>query len=110
MFFQAVVLSDPKSKLVPMLLEKGADVNAKDKSGRTALFLAASSANLHSVQVLLDLGADVDARTDTGQQGGGSTPLMAVSETDNPDSTKIVELPISKGADVNANPASAGGG
>lgn len=50
------------SDAVKLLLTKGADVNAKDKLGQTALMLAASSGQGDSVTVLLDKGADAMAK------------------------------------------------
>jgi len=49
---------------VKMLLEKGADVNAKTSYGVTALSFAADRGSLEVVKVLLEHGADVNA-TDT---------------------------------------------
>jgi ankyrin repeat protein len=42
---------------VEQLLEQGADVNAKDKDGYTALMLAAFSGHTETVKTLLDAGA-----------------------------------------------------
>src|SRR5260370_33214985 len=52
---------------VRTLLEKGADVNAKSKAGRTALMSASDLGQLDTVRVLLEQGADVDAK---GKKGG----------------------------------------
>ena len=43
------------------LVAQGANVSARDKSGMTPLFLAASHAHVAAMKVLVDLGADVDA-------------------------------------------------
>ena len=45
-----------------VLLEHGADVNAKSNKGGTALMGAASAGDLRIVQALLDKGADLHAR------------------------------------------------
>jgi uncharacterized protein len=45
-----------------VLLECGADVNARSNKGGTALMGAASAGELRMVQALLDKGADLDAR------------------------------------------------
>jgi len=45
-----------------LLLEHGADVNARSKQGGTALMGAAMAGELSMVQALLDKGADLDAR------------------------------------------------
>jgi outer membrane protein assembly factor BamB len=44
------------------LLDKGADVNAKNEIGVTALWIAASKGRPEMVKLLLDAGADVNAR------------------------------------------------
>lgn len=47
------------SGTVTMLLDKGADRNAQDQSGRTALFWAAQKGRAQSVQVLVNAGAEI---------------------------------------------------
>ncbi|HEX7528916.1 MAG TPA: ankyrin repeat domain-containing protein, partial [Thermoanaerobaculia bacterium] len=49
------------------LLEKGADPNATQQSGWTALHNAASQGNLEVVRLLRSNGADLSARTDDGK-------------------------------------------
>lgn len=51
-----------------VLLDHGADANAKDSKGRTVLMLAASSDTLpiETVKTLIDRGADVNAKSATG--------------------------------------------
>lgn len=46
------------------LLRRGADVNTRDRSGRTPLMIAALFGYEATVQVLLKFGADVAARSD----------------------------------------------
>ncbi len=48
--------------LVRLLLDKGSEVNAKDKDGKTPLMAAVGQGNLQVVPLLLDKGADVNAR------------------------------------------------
>ena len=59
----ALHLAAHKGYQLPMkvLLENGANVNAKDKSGKTPLHEAASSGNKAEAQLLIQYGADVKA-------------------------------------------------
>jgi outer membrane protein assembly factor BamB len=76
----AVRNSDAKS--VKDLLDKGADVNAKNEMGVTALWIAAGKGNLEVVETLLKHGADANARDGIWYQtplsssvGGGYTEV-----------------------------------
>src|SRR6266581_2879248 len=51
-----------KSKEIEALLAKGADLEARDKDGRTPLMLAAQYGRTESVRLLLEKGAKADAR------------------------------------------------
>jgi ankyrin repeat protein len=57
---------DGKTDTVKALIEAGADVNAKDRQGKTALVVASEKGHLDSVKILLDNGADVNAKTKDG--------------------------------------------
>jgi len=91
---------------VAKLLEKGADVNAKNKQGNTALIEASRNKHTEIVAMLLKKGADVNATDDD-----GDTALMKVincnEEDDRPwyqveyDITEIMEMLLAVGADVN---------
>jgi len=59
--------------MVARLLQLGADVNARDESGRTAAHNACWKAS--TLALLLDAGASIDARMETGE-----TPLMAAAD------------------------------
>jgi len=85
--------SEGDTATVQELLDKGADVNEKDKDGYTALYLAAMSGHTVTVQVLLDSGANVDERR------YGFTALIIAAEFGH---NAIVEALLAKGADVNA--------
>jgi ankyrin repeat protein len=60
-------------EVVEALLAKGADVNAKDDLGMTALILASGLGHREVVQLLLDKGADVNAMSKTGRTALGET-------------------------------------
>lgn len=77
------------------ILAKGADVNATDQDGRTALMLAALGGRPEVARLLIEQGADINAR-----MKGGSTVLMAAVMVGNPE---VVRLLVDKGADVAAS-------
>ena len=77
-------------QIMSLLVEGGADVNARDAKGRTAMSDAAVGGHINMVLALANLGADVNNR-DTGMVQNnsqsqfelelkGSTPLMAAME------------------------------
>lgn len=66
-------------EIVQALLQKGADVNAKDAQGRTALMLAVERGHAAAVQVLLEHGADVnlkDVQNQTAAMRAKAYPLL----------------------------------
>ncbi len=75
------------------LLGAGAEVDAKDEKGVTALMHASAEGHTQSVEALLDAGADVDAKADD-----GLTALMVVARG----KTEIARALLDAGADVNA--------
>src|SRR5262245_33884249 len=116
--------------VVRSLLKQGANVNATETDGTTALHWASYRDDLESADLLLRAGANVNARNDLGatplwaasQNGSepmvrrllaaganpnaklllGETPLMLASRVGNP---AIVEQLLVKGADANARAA-----
>ena len=88
----AVMYDQPD--VVPLLLEKGADVNEKLKVGRfkgeTALILAATLGHIRTAEKLLELGADVNLDDD------GWRPLCGAVRKGN---MEMIKFLISKGAD-----------
>ena len=87
--------SNPKSRSIATLLDRGADVNAKAHGGETPLHMALSFNHAGIVALLLDRGADVNAR-----DGDGETPLhWAIRRTRDP---TVIPLLLDHGADANA--------
>jgi ankyrin repeat protein len=81
-------------EVVQLLLAKGADVNAKDKKGKTALMWASREGHKEALQALLAKGADINAK-----DNDGDNALMYASYTGH---KEVVQLLLAKGADVNA--------
>ena len=79
---------------IKYLIERGADVNAKEEYGNTSLHWASLMDCIEIVKLLLDRGADVGA-TDKDRW----TPLHWASEYN---CIEIAKLLLEKGADVNS--------
>lgn len=81
------------------LLAAGADVNAADADGNTALHLAARQGHLDAVKALLAAGADVNAA-----DAQGWTPLFKAAYNHELDCgfAPVVQALADAGADVNA--------
>lgn len=79
---------------VKHLLSVGADVNAKNEDGVSALSYAADRGHMDIVKILLANNADVNSRSNI-----GSTPLINAAYMGH---TEIVEMLIVNGANVNA--------
>jgi ankyrin repeat protein len=86
----AFVWRDDKPR-VEKLLAHGADVNAEDKDGDTALHGAAQNGDVEIMQMLLDKGANLNVKN---KQGG--TPLMWAAVYGHEDATRFL---LSRGAD-----------
>lgn len=81
------------SETLKLLLDRGADPNAKNAFGASALMWAAG--DITKVRLLLAKGAEVNARSNFGR-----TPLLLATLHDG--SHDIAQLLIDKGADVSA--------
>ena len=86
---------DDSLKITALLLDKGADIRAKDREGKGALHWAASIGNVGVLELLISKGADVDAK-DTLY---GRTPLHHAA---NSADAKTVAILLDKGADITA--------
>lgn len=62
-----LAVSTNKSRSAAALLALGADVNARNSIGDTALGWAASVGNLEGARLLIEAGADLDAKNNIGQ-------------------------------------------
>jgi len=83
----------------PLLLDRGADVNATDDDGRTMLMLAAASGAMpvKSVEALIARGADVNASNARGE--------TALSLAQRHGRTPVVDLLVKAGAKIGSAPA-----
>jgi ankyrin repeat protein len=76
------------------LIEKGIDIEAKDKCGWTLLMLAIYYENYKIAKLLIEIGSNIEARSNEGW-----TPLMVAAYFGR---HKIAKLLIDMGADINA--------
>ena len=76
------------------LLGRGADPNASDPLGRTALMYAGINGQTDTMEILIEKGAQINA-----QDKAGETPLHAAIVFGDPNAIRLL---IDKGADVNA--------
>ena len=88
-----IAVRNGTSDIVELLLDKGADVNTKNKNRISALVSAAANGKSDIVRQLLDKGADVNKKS------AGVTALISAAKNGE---TDIVKLLIDAGADVNA--------
>ncbi|CAG1964672.1 unnamed protein product [Fusarium graminearum] len=77
-----------------LLLEKGADIEAKDKTGWTALLIAATFSNHETLKLLLEKGADIEAKDKYGW-----TALLIAARFSKHETLKLL---LEKGADIEA--------
>jgi ankyrin repeat protein len=96
--------------VIPILLEAGADRDAKDQLGRNALMHASRKGLAGSVLVLLESGVDFTAKDSTGLTalmlaagpGSGETKLGREFNQVDSNHAQTTELLLSAGADIKA--------
>jgi ankyrin repeat protein len=81
-------------EVLKLLVQRGADVNAADGEGRTALMSASSKGGLEETKYLLDSAGNVNTRDNI-----GVTALILAAENGHAD---LVNLLLDKGADLKA--------
>ena len=75
-----------RNDIARVLIEHGADVNAKAENELTPLHTAAARGNLESAMLLLDKGADINAMT-----ADGKTPLAYATERNQPGMVEFLQ-------------------
>ncbi|KAJ5027096.1 ankyrin repeat-containing domain protein [Bipolaris maydis] len=99
--FHAVKASEDAPRLIQLLLDHGADVQATTgPANMTALHWAAVNGMVHAVDFLIDKGLDVDGRCKRGK-----TALVLAAENGH---TTVVKLLLAKGADLHARSGNGG--
>lgn len=93
--------SNSDKEIVKLLLDRGAKINEKNDDGETALIKAGHTGNYEVIKMFIDAGADVKATTNDGRTVL-SELLSNLGHSDIKKAMKIVELLLSKGADVNS--------
>ena len=86
---------------IRLLIKQGADVNAAQGDGMTALHWAATHGDVGEARMLISAGARVDAMT----RNGNYTPLHLAARTGN---AAMVKALLDNGANVNAKTTSGG--
>lgn len=89
-----VPIETNNNTIIEALLKQGADVNAKDDNGESALLFAAKNGQTEMVQLLLIKGANVNLKTPK-----RTTALMVAVYKCHKD---VVEVLLAQGADVNS--------
>lgn len=85
---------DPES--VPVLIDAGADVNARNITGKTPIMFAAENAAIKTIGLLLAGGADINQR----DLRGRTALMLAACSGEN--SAEVVQFLMNKSADIDA--------
>jgi ankyrin repeat protein len=80
-------------KIMDMLIDAGADVNAQDQFGNTPLMYAAFKGNNQLIDILLHAGADINAT----REASGFTALACAVVMEHPETVRVL---IEAGADL----------
>jgi hypothetical protein len=88
----SLAVSDNPDKIAS-IIDKGANIESKDRWGETALILSAGNGKVENVKILLEKGADINAVS-----GSKTTALMRAAAKGN---KHVVEELIKSGADLN---------
>ena len=81
-------------EIVETLIDKSADVNAKNKNGKTALMRASWNGRISEIKLLIVNGAYIDAKSNH-----GTTHLMAASEANQ---IEVLKIFLSRKININA--------
>jgi ankyrin repeat protein len=97
-----VKIAKPQPESVKLLIEEGANVNAKDKRGETPLHEATKYGRLELVELIIKNGANVNVKNRDGQTSLYYSAASTYLEND-PEKRyeKVAKLLIDNGADVN---------
>jgi ankyrin repeat protein len=88
--------SNDNIPMVQLLIDRGADVNARANDGSTPLFRASFMGHLDIIQLLLDRGADIDA-----QNSKKNTALHYILQyTSRIDCFPVIKLLVANNADI----------
>jgi ankyrin repeat protein len=90
----AVDRRDPDREMIECLLASGANVNAQDKTGKTALHLAAQRGSTRATAWLVDKGAELNLKDQRGE-----SPLLKTIFA-NFYHKEIIDILLAKGAEV----------
>jgi len=88
-----IAAENNKMELFKLLVDRGADINLKDKKGSAAILAAAQGGNIEMLKYLRGKGQDINSRNRF-----GTTPLIAAASTNN---AEMIKYLIACGADVN---------